>query len=293
MLLEDYESMIGIKRKAGIISSSIVTVQDIPLIKFPIIENTGIVKHGFSTRFGGVSEGIFFSMNLSFTRGDNPECVTENYKRISNAIGFDYRDIVMSDQTHSTNIRIVSNLDKGKGITKEKDFKEVDGLVTNVPGIPLVTLFADCVPLYFVDPVKKVIGLSHSGWKGTLNKIGNRTVEVMHETYGCKPSDIVACVGPSICQDCYEVGEDVAERFIGQYSTSKINKILYKKNSDKYQLNLWKANEISLLEAGIQPYNLALPDICTCCNKDILFSHRGLQGKRGNLGAFLMLKNLD
>lgn len=285
--------MIGIKRKAGIISSSIVTVQDIPLIKFPIIENTGIVKHGFSTRFGGVSEGIFFSMNLSFTRGDNPECVTENYKRISNAIGFDYRDIVMSDQTHSTNIRIVSNLDKGKGITKEKDFKEVDGLVTNVPGIPLVTLFADCVPLYFVDPVKKVIGLSHSGWKGTLNKIGNRTVEVMHETYGCKPSDIVACVGPSICQDCYEVGEDVAERFIGQYSTSKINKILYKKNSDKYQLNLWKANEISLLEAGIQPYNLALPDICTCCNKDILFSHRGLQGKRGNLGAFLMLKNLD
>lgn len=290
MLLEDYESMIGIKRKAGIISSSIVTVQDIPLIKFPIIENTGIVKHGFSTRFGGVSEGIFFSMNLSFTRGDNPECVMENYKRISNAIGFDYRDIVMSDQTHSTNIRIVSNLDKGKGITKEKDFKEVDGLVTNVPGIPLVTLFADCVPLYFVDPVKRVIGLSHSGWKGTLNKIGNRTVEVMHETYGCKPSDIVACVGPSICQDCYEIGEDVAERFIGQYSTSEINKILYKKNSDKYQLNLWKANEINLLEAEIQPYNLALPDICTCCNKDILFSHRGLQGKRGNLGAFLMLK---
>ena len=139
-----------------------------PYLEFSLLRETGLVDHGFSTRLGGVSSGDFASLNLSFDRGDDPEAVRENFRRIGAAIGVRCEDMVLSQQTHTTNIRLVTEEDRGKGITKERDYTDVDGLVTNVPGICLVTSYADCVPLYFVDPVKKAIGLSHSGWRGTV-----------------------------------------------------------------------------------------------------------------------------
>lgn len=283
--------MINLKKKSGTSSSKVITVNDIKYISFPILENTGIVKHGLTTRLGGVSKGIYSSMNLSFTRGDDPENVLENYKRISKAMGFDYGNIVSSDQTHTTNIRLVTSADKGKGITRKKDYHDIDGLITSEADIPLVTLYADCVPIYFIDPIKKAIGLSHSGWKGTVEKIADKTIRSMNHAFGSRSSDIIACIGPSICQECYEVSEDVAIRFYENFSSTEIDNIIYKKNNNKYQLDLWKANETILTNAGILPENIASPDICTCCNKDILFSHRALGGKRGNIGAFLMLKS--
>ena len=161
------------------------------------------VRHGFSTRLGGVIAGYYASMNLSFDRGDRKEAVAENFRRIGEALGVRCEDMVISRQTHTTNVRIVTNADRGKRITRERDYTDVDGLVTNVPGICLVTSYADCVPLFFVDPVKKVIGLSHSGWRGTVGKIGRKTVELMHERFGSDPADILAAVGPSVCMDCY------------------------------------------------------------------------------------------
>lgn len=263
---------------------------EVPYLEYPMLAETGIVKHGFSTRLGGVSKECFSTMNLSFTRGDNEADVRENFRRITAAIGVDCENLVFSQQTHTTNVRIVTEEDRGMGFTRKLEYTDVDGLVTNVPGICLVTFYADCVPLYFVDPVKKAIGLSHSGWRGTVGKIGNVTVEMMQKEYGSDPKDIIAAVGPSICQDCYEVSEDVIEQFQKNFKEADWSQLFYKKENGKYQLNLWKANELIFREAGILPEHIAVTNVCTHCNSDVLYSHRKTGNQRGNLAAFLALK---
>ena len=260
----------------------------VPLLHVPLLESTGIVKEGFSTRAGGVSKGIFSTMNLSFTRGDEREAVEENYRRIAKALDVDYDRFVFSDQTHTTNVLQVTEKDAGNGITREREYPDIDGLITNVPGLVLTTFYADCVPLYFVDPVHRAIGLSHSGWRGTVNRMGQVTIERMREAYGTDPADLICAIGPSICQDCYEVSEDVTEQFAAAFPGHEAE-LFYRKENGKYQLNLWRANEIVLTEAGVKPEHLAVTDICTCCNPENLFSHRASHGKRGNLAAFLCL----
>ena len=169
-------------------------------------------------------------------------------------------------------------------------YSDVDGLVTNEPGIVLSTFYADCVPLFLLDPVKKAIGLSHSGWRGTVNKMGKVTVDAMVKEYGCDPADILAAVGPSICVDCYEVSRDVADAFMEAFmDADNLDKIVVPKSEEKAMLDLWQANYAVFTEAGIIPEHITLPDICTACNKELLFSHRASNGKRGNLGAFLVL----
>ena len=206
------------------------------------------------------------------------------------ALEMDSSNLVFSDQTHTTNVRVVTARDRGKGFTKKRDYSDIDGLVTNVPGLVLATFYADCVPLFLVDPVHHVIGLSHSGWKGTVGKIGKRTVEVMGEEYGTRPEDLRVAIGPSICQDCYEVSEDVIEQFQESFAEELWPELFYKKENGKYQLNLWQANELIFREAGLKEEQIAITDVCTCCNPKALFSHRASKGQRGNLGAFLMLK---
>ncbi|HKM34861.1 MAG TPA: peptidoglycan editing factor PgeF [Lachnospiraceae bacterium] len=267
----------------------LLTIQNngIMYLQFPAFNEIPDISHLFTTRMGGVSEGIFSNMNLSYTRGDEKEAVDENYRRVAAVLGCSKEDMVCSDQTHTTNIRKVTEEDKGKGVTRTKDYKDVDGLVTACPGIALATFYADCVPLYFVDPVKKVIGLAHAGWRGTVGRIGSKMIEYMQKEYECACKDILVAIGPSICKDCYEISEDVAQKFREELG----EQVLFKgKNPGKYQLDLWKSNEIVLLSAGLDPSQISITDICTCCNDKLLFSHRASHGKRGNLGAFLMLK---
>ena len=261
----------------------------VPYIQFKNLSATGIVKHGFSTRKGGVSTGIFSSMNLNFKRGDDSDAVMENYRRMAAALNMRVEDMVLSDQTHTTNVRVITEEDRGKGILRPQDYSDVDGMITNVPGIVLVTSYADCVPLYFVDPVRKAIGLSHSGWKGTVGHIGQKTVWKMHEVYGSEPKDIVAAIGPSICQSCYEVSDDVAEAFRANFTADEAADILLDKGNGKYQLDLWKANWYVLTDAGILPEHLSVTDLCTACHPDLLWSHRKTNGQRGGLSAFLSL----
>lgn len=272
--------------------------RELLLLKYPLLENTGIVKHCFTTRLGGVSEGIFSTMNLSFTRGDNRLAVEENYRRLATAMEVDYEKFVFTDQTHTVNVRKVTMADAGKGLVCERDYQDVDGLITNEPGLVLSTFFADCVPLYFVDPVHRAIGMSHSGWRGTVARMGKVTLEAMQREYGTNSADVICAIGPSICQDCYEVSWDVAEKFAKEFSgheqeilvESQKNKKIQADADKKYQLDLWRANEIVLLEAGVKKEHIAVTDICTCCNPDVLFSHRASNGKRGNLGGILCLK---
>ena len=264
--------------------------KEAPYLEYPLLADTKIVHHGFSTRLGGVSQGCYASMNLSFTRGDDEAAVRENYHRIAKSIGVKCENMVLSQQTHTTNVRVVTEKDKGKGIVKPLDYTDVDGMVTNIHGICLVTFYADCVPLYFVDPVQKAIGLSHSGWRGTVGKIGKETIRKMEEQYGSDPKDILAAVGPSICKDCYEVSEDVILEFQKNFKERYWKDLFYRKENGKYQLDLWKANEIIFKESGILPEHIAVTNVCTHCNSEILYSHRTSGDRRGNLAAFLALK---
>ena len=261
----------------------------VPVLKFPLLEQLEAIEHCFTTRMGGVSEGIYSSMNLSFTRGDDEAKVKENYKRIAQVMGVTEDAFVCTDQTHTTNVLHVDKTYCGYGVTRPKPYTDVDGLITNEKGVVLSTFYADCVPLYFVDKANHAIGLSHSGWRGTVNRMGLRTLEAMKEAYGTKPEDVYAVIGPSICQDCYEISEDVAMHFYKEFHGHG-DEILIDKGKGKYQLDLWKTNEIVLLEAGIKKEHLAVTNVCTCCNDKMLFSHRATNGKRGNLGAFLCLK---
>ena len=179
---------------------------------------------------------------------------------------------------------------------RPKDFSDVDGLITSEPGIALATFYADCVPLLFVDPVRRAVGLSHSGWRGTVQGMGARTAEAMREAFGSRPEDLLVGIGPSICRDCYEVSEDVADAFRALFSEPgfqklpvRLSDVLSAKGNGKYQLDLWKANEAVCLSAGLLPQHISVTDVCTCCNPDRLFSHRASGGKRGNLGMFVML----
>lgn len=259
------------------------------LLKFPLLEQTGIVNHCFTTREGGVSEGIFSTMNVSFSRGDDKAAVMENYRRLAKAMNTDMDCFVFTDQTHTTNVRRVTAADAGKGLTRELDYSDIDGLITNEPGLVLSTFFADCVPLYFVDPVRKAVGMSHSGWRGTVGRMGAVTIRAMETEYGTNPKDLICAIGPSICQDCYEVSGDVAEVFKKEFE-GHASEILIEKENRKYQLDLWRANEIVLTDAGVREEYIAVTNICTCCNSQILFSHRASCGKRGNMGGFLYLK---
>ncbi len=273
----------------------------IPFLGFPGMEHTGIVQHLFTTRLGGVSSGEFASLNLSYTRGDDKACVDENYRRVAAVLGCEVGDIVCSDQTHTANVRRVTAADKGKGVVIPRDYTDVDGLITNERGIALATFYADCVPLYMVDTENKAIGLSHSGWRGTVQRIGRATLDEMAKAYGTKPCDVRVAIGPSICQDCYEVSEDVAQEFgkefpnaadyVEEFAKRDLgDSLFYAKPDGKYQLNLWLANYIVFREAGVPDAQIEITDVCTCCNSELLFSHRASHGRRGNLGAFLMLK---
>lgn len=261
----------------------------VPYFVFRSLEDTKLVRHGFSTRKGGVSKGHLAELNLSFTRGDDSENVRENFRRIAGAIGFEPESLVLSSQTHTTNIRLVTKEDRGEGYAVPLKHTDVDGMITDVPGLTLATFYADCVPLFFVDPVHRAIGLSHSGWKGTVNRMGAVTLARMEEAFGTRPKDVRAAIGPSICQDCYEVSEDVALEFKQEFSPQADERLIFRKKNGRYQLNLWRANEIVLLEAGIRPRHLEITNICTCCNPELMFSHRASHGLRGNLGAFLEL----
>ncbi len=263
--------------------------EELPLFVYPALEQTGMVRHAFTTRQGGVSEGIFSSLNLSFTRGDRREDVAENYRRLARALGVDCESFVCSDQTHTTNVMRVGREDQGNGVLRERKFRDVDGLITDEPGVTLVTYFADCVPLYFVDPIHHAIGLSHSGWRGTAARMGQVTLEKMKQEFGTNAADTFCAIGPSICQSCYEVSEDVAEVFQAEF-LGRESEILESKGKGKYQLDLWRANEIVLLEAGVPREQITVTEVCTCCNPKLLFSHRASKGKRGNLAAVLALR---
>jgi YfiH family protein len=257
-------------------------------ITFPKLEKLGLVNHLFSTRLGGVSQGRYESMHLSFLNGDKRENVLENYRRLCGCVDIDINNLVLSAQTHTNNVEIVTKNDCGKGIFKD-GFCDVDGLITNDSGVALVTQYADCTPLLFYDPVNRVVATSPSGWRGTVQQIGRRTVEVMTEKYGSRPEDIIAAVGPAIGRCCYEVDDPVINE-IKKLSFLDFPRCYTEKDNGKYMLDLKEVNREILINAGLRHENIDVSELCTACNADLLHSHRKTAGKRGTLGAFIALK---
>ncbi len=247
-----------------------------------------MVKHCFTTRKGGASKGIYDSLNTSLTKDDIRENVITNLDTVCSAIGIDYRKLVFSDQVHGDIIRVVTEADIGKGLTIESDIKHVDALITNVPGVPLITFYADCVPVFILDPVNKAVGLVHSGWKGTTLKIAVKTIEKMSEVYGTKPEDCLVGIGPSIEMNCFEIKEDTAQLFKQSFKNWEL--FLTKKDEEHYIADLWYAIKQMLMELGVKETNITISSLCTYCNQDLFFSHRRDKGRTGSLSAIIELK---
>ncbi len=274
-----------------------ITVRgSVSCVTFPALDALGFVKHGFVLRTGGVSTGCYSSMNLSFTIGDQKEAVEENFRRVAGFFDTTPDRMVAAYQTHTSDVMRVGEEEAGRGVTRERLYPDIDGLLTDVPDLVLTTSHADCTPLFFVDPVNRAIALTHSGWKGTAGRIGAKTVEAMRREFGTKPEDIYAAIGPCICMDCYEVGEEVADIFISRYgaltvfsSLCKAGPMLRRKENGKYLLNQRSINMKILYDAGVRKDKISISRLCTYENEDLLFSHRRTGVKRGNLRAFLSI----
>lgn len=264
-------------------------VNNVVYFTFKKFDDTGLVSHCFSTRKGGVSTGVFESMNLHF-RNDKPENVIQNYKIICNAIGLDYKNVVFSKQIHSDNIYSVTEKDKGKGLLRKSDIVDADGFVTDEKGIVLTTFYADCVPVYFLDPVKKVIAMAHSGWRGTVLEISTKTVYKMEKLYGSDRKNIIVGIGPSIKKCCFEVDYPVIEEFQNKLSFSKDFIFKDTEKDGKYKIDLQGIIEKSLVLAGVLKENIENSGICTKCNPDLFFSHRNMGAERGSLAGLIALK---
>jgi len=262
---------------------------DLVYFTFENFDSTGVVSHCFSTRLGGVSEGVFESMNLHF-RGDKQENVIENFKIICSAIDVDYRNVVFSKQIHSDNIYTVSKKDQGKGLLRESDINDADGLITNEKDVVLVTFYADCVPVYFLDPVLKVIAMTHSGWRGTVKQIAAKAVLEMEKDYGSERKNILVGIGPSIGKCCFEVDYPVVAEFEKNIEFS--NEFIFKDNDKKgkYKIDLRGIIQETLVSVGIFQRNIENADICTKCNPDLFFSHRNMGEERGSLAGIISLK---
>ena len=269
--------------------------QKIPIVPFPHFAAYPELIHGFSTRAGGVSEGIFTSLNLDFSRGDDPERVNENIRRFCSALGVNPKDTVFSKQEHGTVVRKVAEADRGKGLFVDRDYVNVDGLITDRSGVALLTFYADCVPLFFYDPKRRVIALSHAGWRGTVAGMGAATVRAFVDDFGSAPSDLLVGIGPSIGPCCYEVGPEVWQE------VQKIEGLPYEtcilpnldNDPQKRRIDLWQINRSILVKSGVLDQNILTSGICTCCHPELFFSHRASNGKRGAMAALMQLKKKE
>lgn len=263
-----------------------VSDTEVPFLYFPRLAAKRGVKHGCSTRAGGVSRGVFSSMNLGLGRGDPAENVLENYRRICGAIGICAENVVLPDQVHELVVRKAVKADCGKGLFKPRDYAGVDAQITNEPEVALAVFGADCVPVFLFDPEARAIGTAHAGWRGTIGKIAAKTVSAMQKEFGCRSEQMEAYIGASICGECYTVGEETARLFLPEFPDAVKRRA---GKEDVWQLDLWKVNRTILEGAGLKKEHIVTGGVCTKCHSDVLFSHRVTGDARGVMAGFLML----
>ena len=268
----------------------------VPLIESPLLQEIRGLRHGFSTRKGGVSKEHLSSLNLGFNLGDEREKVLENFRILGSLFEAKPEDFVLTQQTHSVNVLRVGKEDRGKGIFRERNYTDVDALITNEEGVILTAFSADCVPILFYDKGHRAIASCHSGWRGTHGRILARVIEAMQREFSSKPEEIYIAIGPSICKNCYEVSEDVGEAFLEAFPAlreeTKNASPIERVSEEKFHIDLWELNRIIALEAFIPPENISISGYCTMERPDLFFSHRYSQGRRGVQGAFISLNKI-
>ncbi|NDL66311.1 peptidoglycan editing factor PgeF [Anaerotalea alkaliphila] len=264
--------------------------EGVPFLEFAHFKESGLVSHGFSTRHGGVSPSPFDTLNLGLGRGDDPAHVVENFTRICKALEIPPRSLVFSDQVHGSGLLEVGLGDRGKGLFRESDIRNVDGLMTDSPGVALATFYADCVPLFFLDPAHKAVALSHAGWRGTVDGIGPKTVAAMAKRFQSVPGELLVGIGPSIGPCCFQVSEEVVDAFKRLFSPDMLERIAKPEGNGKHRIDLWLANRMLLEDSGVLPGNIHGAHLCTKCNGKDFFSHRAMGSNRGSLAAILALK---
>lgn len=259
-------------------------------VTFDHLEESGLVNHCFTTRLGGVSKNEFAELNMSSTRGESISAVTENYKILSQRLGFDVDNFVTTYQTHTTNIHHVTEEEKGQGLFSGKRNKEeIDALITNVAGINLTIFGADCVPIFFLDPIKKVIGMAHAGWRGTVNGISAKMVEEMKKGYGVNPADLLVGIGPSIGKCCFQVDDSVVSLFRRNFAFA--DQVIFDDPTEegKYKIDLWDTHVRLLHGLGIKKEKIEISGLCTMCRTDLFYSHRVMGNARGNMAGVMTL----
>lgn len=251
--------------------------------------DTSVAAHCFTTRHGGVSAGIYASMNLGYNRGDDSRHVFHNYSIVCDYLRVNINRLAFTSQVHGKGIRAVGEADFPDSNLPNDGYavKTCDAIMTDTAGITLVSFSADCVPLFFVDPVRKAVALAHAGWKGTLLDIGSLTVRRMMAEYGCKPADILAGIGPSIGGCCFETRSDVA---FGVYNTGKYAEFVTDMGDGKYKVDLWGINK-KCIETLLPKGNIELSGLCTKCDSGRFFSHRAMGEDRGTMASFICLKS--
>jgi len=250
-------------------------------------DNIPGLAHGFSTRLGGVSQGVFSALNLAPNRGDDPDCVRENFRRFCAATGTDMDAMVFSNQVHGDAVRVCTGADAGRGLGRDRTY-EADGLVTDVPGLPLVIFTADCIPILLCDPVRRVVGAVHAGWRGTALGIAERAAEKMRDCYGCDPADILAAVGPGISQCCFETREDVPNAMTEAMGAAALPYIQAGEDG-KFHVDLKGLNARRLERAGLDSGHIDISGECTACLPERYWSHRVTNGVRGSQAAVIQL----
>ncbi len=243
--------------------------------------------HFISTRNGGISKPPFDTLNLSFNVSDDPKNVIQNRELLAEALGIDIESITTAKQVHNNKVAVVARHMRGKGAKNQGSALEnIDAMVTNVPDVLLMIQVADCIPLLFYDPVKKVVGAAHAGWRGTVLRIAKNTVNSMVKRYRSDPVNIYVGIGPSIGPCCYEVGHEVVHEVSRNLNDAK--DLIKFKNGSSY-FDLWEANKWQLIESGIPQSNIEIAGICTRCSSDTFFSSRADKGVTGRFAAGIML----
>lgn len=258
-------------------------------LTFDIFSATGLVEHAFTSRCGGISRGPYESLNMAFHVGDDPANVLENRRRMSGVMGAGVEDMVAGHQVHGTRVYRVAGADRGKGARDlESAIPETDGLITATEGVLLSSFYADCVPVMILDPVRRVIGLAHAGWKGTAGHIAGKTVMEMVTHFHTRPENCLAVIAPSIGPCCYEIDGPVLERV--QQGFKQWSTLVRQSAPGRWRLDLWRANRAVLCEAGLLNENIVVAGLCTACRPELFFSYRGQSGVCGRMASLIMLK---
>ena len=240
------------------------------------------IPHAFTTRHGGVSEGVFGSLNIALHRGDADENVKRNYEILADALGFDLKDLVLTRQTHSDIVRVVTR-SEACGID-HRNYPECDALITNDAGCALVVFTADCTPILLWDGKTGAVGAVHAGWRGTAADIAGKTVRRMAAEFGCKPENIRAAIGPNIGFCCFETDRDVPDAIIAAFGSDAERFI--RQTGEKYRVDLKSVNALALRRAGVA--NIEISEECTMCAPDRFWSHRITGAARGSQGAVIV-----